>query len=128
MKNTTLLAIVFCVLVAGATSFLFMNPADKTQSIVNFNTVKDPDAQIVTLGMKDLNYYPNTITVKSGKPVSLSLDSSVVGCLRSFTIRDLGIAKVLRTPQETIDFTPLKKGTYTFTCSMGMGSGTLIVE
>ena len=86
------------------------------------------DVQKVVIGMKNFNYYPNTIKVKVGKPVSISLDESVYGCLRSFNIKGFGISKYLRTPQDTIEFTPDKLGTYTFACSMGMGTGTLIVE
>ena len=86
------------------------------------------DVQKIILGMKNYNYYPDTITVKSGKPVSISLDSSVSGCLRSFSIRDFGVSKYARTPSETIDFVPTKKGTFGFSCSMGMGFGKIIVE
>ena len=86
------------------------------------------DVQKIVLGIKDYNYYPNTINVKVDKPVSISLDSSVSGCYRSFTIRDFGINKYLKTPKDTVEFTPTKKGTYRFACSMGMGTGTLVVE
>lgn len=84
--------------------------------------------QKVIIGMKDYNYYPNTIRVKAGVPVSISLDKTVYGCFRDFTIRDFEIHKYLKTTQDTIEFTPTEKGTYTFACSMGMGTGTLIVE
>ena len=86
------------------------------------------EAQKVVLGLKDFNYYPNTIKVKANKPVSISLDKSVYGCLRDFTIREFGIRKYLRTPSDTVEFTPSKSGIYRFSCSMGMGTGTLIVE
>jgi len=86
------------------------------------------EVQKVVLSMKNYNYYPNTITVKAGNPVSISVDKSVYGCFRSFTIRDFGISKYLRTPEDTVEFTPTKPGTYTFACSMGMGTGTLIVK
>ena len=95
------------------------------------NVVGNSDAgevQKVVIGMKNYNYYPNTIKVKAGIPVSISLDKGVVGCYRSFVIRDFGIQKYLKTPQDTIEFTPKKPGTYRFACSMGMGTGTLIVE
>ena len=86
------------------------------------------DVQNVVLGIKNYNYYPNTINVKVGMPVRISLDNSVVGCYRSFTIKELGIAKNLQTPNDYVEFVPEKKGTYRFACSMGMGHGTLIVE
>tara|TARA_Y100000310_G_C20668383_1_gene808895 strand:- start:2055 stop:2396 length:342 start_codon:yes stop_codon:yes gene_type:complete len=86
------------------------------------------EIQKVTVGMKNYNYYPNTIRVKAGQPVSLSLDSSVYGCFRDFTIRELGIKEYLASPKDSLEFTLPKAGTYIFACSMGMGSGTLIAE
>lgn len=86
------------------------------------------EVQEITLSMKNYNYYPNTITVKAGQPVSITLDNSVGGCYRSFVIRDLGVSKYTKSPSDTIDFTPTKKGTFRFACSMGMGTGTIIVE
>ncbi|MEK6927404.1 MAG: cupredoxin domain-containing protein [Nanoarchaeota archaeon] len=85
------------------------------------------DVQKVVLSFKNGNYYPNTVTVEAGKPVQLSLDSSVGGCYRSFTIRQLGVAKYLASPSNSVTFTP-SKGTYRFACSMGMGTGTLVAE
>ncbi len=86
------------------------------------------DVQKVTLSMKNYNYYPNTIKVQVGSPVEITLDNSVRGCFRDFTIRAFNIHQYSKTPDQTINFTPTKSGVYTFACSMGMGSGTLIVE
>jgi plastocyanin domain-containing protein len=86
------------------------------------------DAQKITLSYKNYNYYPNTIRVKSGVPVSITLDKSVIGCYRSFAIPDFGIDEYSSGPSDTIDFTPEKKGTFKFRCGMGMGNGILIVE
>lgn len=95
------------------------------------NEIKETDnseIQEVVIGMKNYNYYPNTIEVLEDKPVRIYLDKSVVGCFRSFTIRSLGISKNLRTPNDYIEFTPTEKGEFTFACSMGMGQGKLIVK
>ena len=86
------------------------------------------EVQKVIIGIKNYNYYPNTIKVKVNQPVEISLDGSVTGCFRDFTIREFGVRKYLRTPQDKITFTPTKKGTFTFACSMGMGIGQLVVE
>src|SRR3989344_3388539 len=59
------------------------------------------EIQKIVIGLKNYNYYPNIITVKAGVPVSISLDESVGGCLRDFTIRELGIRQYLKTPQES---------------------------
>ena len=83
--------------------------------------------QKINLGFKN-NYYPNTITVKAGKPVELTLDGSIRGCYRSFNIPELGISAYSQNPLDTIKFTPGKKGQFEFKCEMGMGRGTIIVE
>ena len=59
----------------------------------------------------------------------LESNEILTGCpTLTFTIRQLGLAKRLTTPSDTLDFTPTQKGTFRFACSMGMGTGTLIVE
>ncbi|MDO8622967.1 MAG: cupredoxin domain-containing protein [archaeon] len=85
------------------------------------------DIQKITLGFNG-NYYPNTINVKQGVPVEITLDSSVGGCYRSFNIKALSVSKYSSSPSDTIKFTPNQKGTFKFQCSMGMGTGTIIVE
>ncbi|HLC53923.1 MAG TPA: cupredoxin domain-containing protein [Candidatus Nanoarchaeia archaeon] len=117
--------IVVIVLVVGV--FMFMNASGgkATGNVVNGG---ETGAQQVTLSMKNNNYYPNTITVKAGQPVSITLDKSIQGCFRSFTIKDLGVKGYSQNPSQTIDFTPTKKGTFRFACSMGMGYGNIVIE
>ena len=86
------------------------------------------DVQKVVIGFKNFNYFPNTINVDVNRPVRIYLDESVSGCYRSFTIKELGVAKYLSSPEEYVEFTPTETGTYRFACSMGMGTGTLIVR
>ena len=129
IKKSTLYYIFGIVLLIVIVGFFMLRIGSANVAVANTGEGNPSgDIQKVVLGMKNFNYYPNTIKVKAGKPVSLSLDESVYGCLRSFNIREFGISKYLRTPQDTIEFTPDKLGTYTFACSMGMGTGTLIVE
>ena len=128
-KSTLYIGVILLILIAGG--FFFFKGGS---SIVNGNVVSEGsqalqgEVQKVVISEKNLNYYPNEIKVKAGQPVSISLDSSVTGCLRSFNIKDLGVSKNAKTPSDTIDFTPTKKGTFRFACSMGMGYGNIIVE
>ena len=84
--------------------------------------------QNIVIGFKNYNYYPNQIRVKAGQKISITLDDSVTGCYRAFTIRSLGISEYLISSTDTLELTIKKPGTYKFSCSMGMGTGTLIVE
>ncbi|MBS3150240.1 cupredoxin domain-containing protein [Candidatus Woesearchaeota archaeon] len=124
MKNTTILLIIVAIIISVG-AFVFVNGNGKG----NPDGAKEDDIiQEITLSMRNYNYYPNTITVKKGIPVRIRLDSSITGCYRSFTIRDFGVSKNLRTPEDYVEFVPDKKGTFRFACAMGMGTGTIIVE
>ena len=128
-KSTLYIGIILLILIVGG--FFFFrggSPAVNGNVVSEGGQVLQGETQKVVIGEKNLNYYPNEIKVKAGQPVSTSLDSSVTGCLRSFNIKDLGVSKYAKTPGETIDFTPTKKGTFRFACSMGMGYGNIIVE
>lgn len=127
VKKTTLYFVMMVLLVGVMAFYLLSGSGESSNNVVNAQPVQG-ETQKVILGMKNFNYYPDEVKVNANQPVELSLDKSVTGCLRSFTIRDLGIAKVLRTPQDILAFTPTEKGTYTFACSMGMGYGRLVVE
>lgn len=124
-KSVLYTLLVLVLIVLGGFFFFKSDGIGASGEVINGET---SDVQNVVLGIKNYNYYPNTITVKAGMPVRISLDNSVVGCYRSFTIRELGIAKNLPTPNDYVEFVPQKKGTYRFACSMGMGTGTLVVE
>jgi len=131
MKNTTILVIIGVVIVAVG-AFIFMNSgSDINGGVIIDDTqgeVIQGELQKVNIGIKNYNYYPNTIEVKSGKPVEITLDKSVSGCYRSFNINSMGISQYSKDPSQKIIFTPTKSGTYTFACSMGMGYGKLIVK
>ncbi|VVB80450.1 Cupredoxin-like domain protein [uncultured archaeon] len=127
MKNLYLIGgIVVLILFVGG--FLYFDFGSQNYTPNSSSNVVSGDYQKVVLSMKNYNYYPNTITVKAGQPVRIYLDSSVGGCYRSFNIQQLGISKYLATTSDYVEFTPTQKGTYRFACSMGMGTGTLIVE
>ncbi len=128
MKNSTILvSIVLLVLVVGG--FVFMNSnTSNSNTATTPSTIISGETQKVVISEKNSNYYPDTITVKKGQPVEITLDNSVAGCLRSFTIRDLGVSKYAKTPSDKITFTPTQKGTFNFACSMGMGYGKIVVE
>ncbi|MBS3089807.1 cupredoxin domain-containing protein [Candidatus Pacearchaeota archaeon] len=125
MKNTTILIIMVSI-IAAVGALIFYNGDSSNNDIID--DVGGGEVQEINIGFKNGNYYPNTISIQSGKPVSITLDNSVGGCFRSFTIRALGVSKYSKTTSEKITFTPTKAGTFTFACSMGMGYGKLVVK
>jgi len=105
--------------------FLINSSPNTTNEISQLN---QNQIQEITIGIKDLNYYPQTIKVKVGIPVQIKLDESVKGCFRDFSIKSLNLRKYLKNLDDTLIFTPQNPGTYTFSCGMGMGTGKLIIE
>ena len=86
------------------------------------------DIQEVTLSWGKLNYNPEVIEVEKGKPVRIIADTArLQGCFRSFQIPELGVSKSFTETDNALEFTPEKAGTFTFSCSMGMGNGKLVV-
>ena len=96
-KNIFYLASILALIVIAGFFLLGGQEKKVANTDIPGNTVEG-NIQKVVLGTKDYNYYPNTIKVQSGKPVSIALDKSVTGCLRSFTIKDLGVSKYVKTP------------------------------
>lgn len=127
MKNIVIVLGIIILLAVGG--YLAFNHSQKENVVINGNGVSNiGGVQSFVLSTKNANYYPQEIRVKVNEPVSISLDRSVTGCFRSFTIKEFGISKYLATPQDSLEFTPSKKGKFKFACSMGMGYGDLIVE
>lgn len=85
--------------------------------------------QDVVLSWGKFNYAPQEIRVKKGVPVTIRGDMNrLQGCFRSFTIPELSVQTTFTSSNPSVTFTPDKAGTFVFSCSMGMGSGKLIVE
>ncbi len=80
-----------------------------------------------TIEVRGTGYVPNAITVVAGQPVTINLAAiGRLGCTGIFRIPKLKIEKTL-TPDTT---TPIvatfpNPGKYTFSCGMGMYSGTI---
>ena len=85
--------------------------------------------QQVTLNVLNRGYSPSRFKVKQGMPVQLTLESKeVYSCALAFVFKEFGINTFLdSTDSRSFTFTPNKPGKYTFTCSMGMYTGTMEV-
>lgn len=124
INKNTLYFVGMLMLIVVAGNFLLQSDES---NVVEKNVIQG-DYQEVVVGMKDYNYYPNTIKIKAGVPVRMRLDDSVYGCFRDLTIREFGVREYLINPDDYVEFVPDRPGNYKFACSMGMGYGTLIVE
>lgn len=81
--------------------------------------------QDVEIKVLSSGYQSSVQKIKAGVPVSLKLvTQNTNGCARAFTIPEYNISKVLpQTGTENVEFTPVRRGRLTYTCSMGMYTG-----
>lgn len=84
---------------------------------------------VVNIQVANNGYKADVNTLKLGVPVKIILDTkNVTSCARAFTIPELNYSKILPgTGLTEIEFTPTKLGKLTYTCSMGMYSGSFNV-
>jgi plastocyanin domain-containing protein len=80
-----------------------------------------------TIVVKGAGYSPNQVTVPAGRPVTLTLKTSgTLGCTSIFRIPKLNVEENLtKGPVTKVTVNFPKTGRYTFTCGMGMYSGTI---
>jgi sulfite exporter TauE/SafE len=85
--------------------------------------------QEVTIIAQNNGYKTSTNTIKKGVPVKLTIDSqNVQSCARSFVIPSLNINKILPVNgKEVIEFTPSELGQLSFSCGMGMYTGSFTI-
>lgn len=92
-------------------------------------TVGSDGVQRVPLSFASFNYSPSTIRVKRGVPVEIVADTTkLTGCFSSFVIPELNVWGQFSPANPKLAFTPQRAGTFKFSCAMGMGRGTLVVE
>jgi len=73
-------------------------------------------------------YHPNETVIFAGRPTHWVMTSSApFSCSSSFGSKELGFQKVLVMGRNVIELPKLTPGTYTYVCSMGMYSGTIVV-
>lgn len=87
--------------------------------------------QTASIDILSNGYNPSYLEVKAGVPVKLNLNPGTgLGCTSVFVIPQLKIVKNLASPDTTrsVEFTPDKKGTLTWTCGMGMYTGIIEVR
>lgn len=98
-------------------------------SVIFGSSQNEKVGNIVNIEITNRGYTADVNTLKIGVPVKINLKTrSVTSCARAFTIPDMNYFKILPVNgTETIEITPTKLGNLTYTCSMGMYSGSFNV-
>lgn len=101
-----------------------------------FGERESVSAEVTEAGRQEIKvtvkggYSPDVIVVKEGIPVKLDFyRDETASCSEQVIFGDFGIARDLPAFKTTpVEFTPQKRGEFTFTCGMNMLRGRLVVE
>ncbi len=84
--------------------------------------------QIIQMEIASGFYAPDVLQVVEDIPVEWQIYApQFMGCADTLVSRGLGITTRLKPGDNTIAFTPTEPGKHTFSCSMGMVRGTMVV-
>ena len=85
--------------------------------------------QQVFINVLSNGYSPNYVRVKVGVPVELTLQTKdTYSCASFFLFKEFNInLQLSANDTQSVVFTPTKKGSFPFSCSMGMYSGIMEV-
>ena len=135
-RVASVLLIAFSLYVLNSSLILFNSPvsfstlARPVQWFFSDERFKStPTQNQVTININNYGYNPKYFKVKVNQPVELTLVShNVRSCALSFVFKAFNIRAILKPiDRQTFTFTPTKTGHYTYSCSMGMYSGTMEV-
>jgi uncharacterized protein len=120
---------------SGTPVFALPNAKPATETAISAKDFEDGAIAKIENGIQTVkaevlpSAYPEII-VQKGVPVRFNLhadSSNLNGCNRSIVIPDFNIQKQLQAGDNIVEFTPLKTGTYGYTCWMGMISSKITV-
>jgi len=99
------------------------------EEIADPNVKMENGVQVMHMEQNAQGYYPNVFSVKKGVPVKWIVKSVYpYSCASSLMVQKLNIRTNLTEKEQTFDFIPTESGEIPFSCSMGMYSGTIIVQ
>ncbi len=86
--------------------------------------------QVLNVGLVEGYYRPNRFTVQAGVPVKVVFTGWVQDqdCLGQPEFPELGLKGDMSSGQVVFPLGELERGTYTFTCSMGVNEGRITAE
>ncbi|NQV12343.1 sulfite exporter TauE/SafE family protein [Candidatus Uhrbacteria bacterium] len=111
-------------------TLLGINP---TISFVNASEVAQvkvtSGVQKISMNVTDRGSYdPNVLSVQVGIPVEWSIfGADFLGCANTLVLREFGVQSFINPGPNMVKFTPTKTGKFTYSCSMGMIRGTMVV-
>lgn len=94
---------------------------------VSANVTLEGDVQVLHTTQVATGYEPASAAVYVDREVRWVIDSQALSCATSIHAPQIGISQLLDLGENVFTFTPTEVGTITYTCAMGMYSGTIEV-
>jgi sulfite exporter TauE/SafE/copper chaperone CopZ len=93
------------------------------------NFIMDDDGyQVIEMHVVNSGYVPNSFTLKKGVPVRwIIYGDELTGCNNAIQVPNLNLEFDIKKGKQVIEFTAEKEGVISWSCWMGMISGTFIV-
>jgi sulfite exporter TauE/SafE len=106
-----------------------LNPGGTSYNQNTFQPEIKNGRQEVEIQISSRGYYPNYFQVKMGIPVELTLRTeNVFSCASDFIFPEFNLqARLGPNDKKVLSFTPTKKGSFRYSCSMGMYTGIMEV-
>ena len=106
-------------------------PSRSTQAAsasTSANVTVTPVDQTITSSQDGNGYHPDETVVYAGRPTHWVVTSTApFSCAASLGSQDLGFQGVLKEGRNVIELPALSKGTYQYSCTMGMYTGHIVV-
>lgn len=102
--------------------------AAKAPQAVSSNVTMTTTDQTINTQQDGDGYHPGEAVVYAGRPIHWVMTSTApFSCAASISSSDLGVQGVLAEGRNVIELPKLAAGTYRYSCSMGMYSGSIVV-
>jgi sulfite exporter TauE/SafE/copper chaperone CopZ len=106
----------------------FINISNNNSSQTNTVSSVTNNQQIITMNVGSAGYRPNRFTVVKNIPVVWKINvENPYTCATSLIVPDLDVNKNLKKGENVIEFIPSETGEISFSCSMGMYTGSILV-
>lgn len=104
-----------------------LDGAGPRPTTVSANVTLEGDVQVLHTTQVATGYEPASAAVYVDREVRWVIDSQALSCATSIHAPQIGISQLLDLGENVFTFTPTEVGTITYTCAMGMYSGTIEV-
>jgi sulfite exporter TauE/SafE/copper chaperone CopZ len=111
------------------TNSLFASVSASNDQITGNVVAMEGDYQVIRMDVDRYGWTPDKFVLKKDVPVKWIINGKeITGCNNAIQVPKLGLDFDIKKGEQTIEFTPTKEGTISWSCWMGMIPGTFVVK